>query len=400
MIGRTSRRSGGWPALALSLVATGCAAGRLPIAIRPAGLPAPTAVLYLIGDAGAARSDLPVLRQLRDDIARQPIGAPVVVAFLGDNVYEAGVRDASDPGFSSDSVRLESQVGVVRGTRASGLFLPGNHDWADGGPEGVRRLRNQAEFIARRAREGVDVTMAPRDGCPGPVVRDVGAAASLILLDTQWWLQNPAHRINLRCPNQSEEDILEDLRGAIDSVPADRAVIVLGHHPLVSFGPHGGYFSARQILFPLTEVVSWLYVPVPFVLPAARTAGISNQDLSGPRYGHLREAIAAAFRLAVRPPTFYAAGHEHSLQISDGRDLGIGLHLVSGAGSKLTHVTDAHGADFVVGRGAGELGFMRVEFFDDGSFLVSAFTDGTNSCGGDGAARECGTAGAIRQALA
>lgn len=369
----------------------------MPVAARPANLSVPRAVLYLIGDAGDARPDLPVLRQLRSDIDRQPVDAPIVVAFLGDNVYEAGVRDASDPGFARDSVRLQSQIDVLRGSRATGLFLPGNHDWADGGPEGVRRLRNQAEFIGRRSREGVDVTMAPRDGCPGPVVREVGEAASLILLDTQWWLQDPGHRINLRCPSQSEDDVLEGLRAAIASVRADRTVIVLGHHPLESFGPHGGYFSARQILFPLTEIASWLYVPVPFIVPAARTAGISGQDLSGPRYRHMREALASAFRAAARRPAFYAAGHEHSLQVSDGRDLGLDLHLVSGAGSKLTHVTDAYGADFVSGRAQGELGFMRVEFFADGSLLLSAFSDGTKRCGGD-AGGGCGPVQTLRYA--
>jgi len=368
---------------AIPLALAGCSVAPLPVAIRPAGLARPAAVLYLIGDAGAATPDDPAVQLLSRDVRSETPGTPVVVAFLGDNIYQSGLRDGSDPGFPADSAHLEAQVDVVRGTTARGLFLPGNHDWGDGRANGIRRLRNLRAFLERRARRGVPVELAPVDGCPGPVVRRLGDVGSLVLLDTQWWLEDPRYRIDVACAHRTEDEVARALASAISAVPSDRAVIVLAHHPLQSFGPHGGHFSARQILFPLTDVVSWLYLPLPFVVPAARTAGISNEDLSGPRYRAMRAALVRVLAGGGRAALLYAAGHEHSLQVIEGGPFGVGLHVVSGAGSKLTPVTRADGALFVAGEAHGELGYMRLELFDDSSALLSVFTDGTRSCPAD-----------------
>ena len=338
--------------------------------------------MYLIGDAGYGVGRPPVMTQLRADIDRARGATPVVV-FLGDNVYPAGVRDADHPGFAQDSTHLESQVDVLRGARARGIFIPGNHDWANSGAEGLRRMQNQTAFLRRRADAGVLVEMSPADGCPGPDVIDLEGAVRLIALDTHWWLHDRDERVNPVCGNRTEVEILADLDAALSELPDGRRAVVVAHHPLESFGRHGGYFSGRSVFFPLTDVVPWLYVPIPFIYTGVRNAGITAQDLPNARNSHMRRRLQEIFEQHRGEPLVYASGHEHTLQVLDGFGLGVGTHLVSGAGSDLQHVEDVPRAAFVSGSGHGERGFMKLEVFGDGSALVSVYTDGTRCVGSD-----------------
>jgi hypothetical protein len=366
--------------LTVAATLNGCGAARLPVASLPEGVPRARSVLYLIGDAGDAASEIPVLVQLRDELLSLPVGVSAVVSFLGDNVYGAGVRDADDPGFAADSARMETQVNVVRGTPARGIFVPGNHDWADGGRDGLRRMRNQTAFLRRRAMAGIAVEMLPADGCPGPRLLDLGNDASLVFIDTHWWLHSPEGRINTQCPNQTGAEVIADLHETLAGLPAGRRAVVLGHHPLETFGQHGGYFSAKHVFFPLTEIAPWLYVPIPFLYPMARNAGVTPQDLSNPKNRAMREALMGVFERHDAEPFVFAAGHEHTLQVMDGTPFGTGTHVVSGAGSKLDPVYDVGRSLFLAGEQHRERGFMKLEFFGDGTAQLSVFTDGTASC--------------------
>ena len=55
------------------------------------------AVVYLIGDVGAATSETQILIQLKRDLIERSREAEVVVAFLGDNIYERGLHEPSHP---------------------------------------------------------------------------------------------------------------------------------------------------------------------------------------------------------------------------------------------------------------------------------------------------------------
>jgi hypothetical protein len=108
-------------------------------------------------------------------------------------------------------------------------------------------------------------------------------------------------------------------------------VVVAAHHPLRSGGVHGGHFGWKDHLFPLQQLVPWLWLPLPAIgslYPASRQNGISTQDLSSPVYQRMVQQFSRAFDGA--PPALYAAGHEHNLQvIANGPAR---LELVSGSG--------------------------------------------------------------------
>jgi hypothetical protein len=253
-------------------------------------------------------------------------------------------------------------VDAVKDVAARVVFIPGNHDWARGGPDGWAAVRRQEERVEERG--GPTVSFLPNDGCPGPEIEDSGRRLRLVALDTQWWLHGharPEHP-GSSCPTDSEEEIVAALRSALEGA-GGRDVVVLGHHPLQSGGPHGGRFGLKQHLFPLTEWKKGLYLPLPLVgslYPLARAAGVTPQDIPSREYRRMRSALAGAMR--DRPPLAWAAGHEHVLQVIESPEWG--RVLVSGAGI-YGHVTHVRGVEGSLYRAA-RPGFMRVDFLRDG----------------------------------
>ncbi len=298
---------------------------------QPAAMPAPGDVaetLFLIGDAGSpARGGEPVLRSLARDASLAPRRTTIV--FLGDNVYPRGIPDSTSPDRRDAERRLRDQITVVRQAGVRGIFVPGNHDWAKHAASGWDAIRRQGALIA--ADSGPDVMM-PADGCPGPVVADVGNRFRLVLLDTQWWLHKgpkpgPA---NSGCSPNTPDGVVDSLRGAIAGA-GDRDVIVGAHHPLRSGGIHGGHFTWKDHLFPLRVVARWLWIPLPVlgsIYPLARQHGASAQDFSGAANRRMRAALDSA--LQEGRPLVYASGHDHGLQVFSGTSAR--YFLVSGAG--------------------------------------------------------------------
>ncbi|HEX2249877.1 MAG TPA: metallophosphoesterase [Gemmatimonadales bacterium] len=317
-----------WPGASLALL--GCAAhAPVPAHVPPVPRAELATSVFLIGDAGAPDPDgEPVLWALRRDLANAP--EQRIVVFLGDNIYPRGLPRPEDPDRSEAERRLRAQIEVVTTTRARGVFVLGNHDWARHGPDGWAAARRQTQYVDSVSR-GL-AAVRPVDGCPGPTVEDIGPRLRLVLLDTQWWLHPGPKPDDLQstCPTNAEEEIVAALRTSLLE-SGDRVVVAAAHHPLTTGGVHGGYFGWKDHLFPLRLVLPGLWLPLPLIgslYPAARQNGISSQDLTSPAYGRLIDAFRRAF--ADRPPALYAAGHEHNLQVIERSPAS--LEVVSGGG--------------------------------------------------------------------
>ena len=389
-MGPTVRRGLALPVLVV--IAAACGTTEFPdISLPPSGLPEPEAVVYLIGDAGLAVKDTPVIAQLRREVVERSRNAEVAVAFLGDNVYEDGLHDPSHEGYRREVARLEAQIDVVRGTDAIGLFVPGNHDWGYSGPRGLEQVVRQDAYLDSVAAAGVDVAFLPPAGCPGPEVIAVGESVLLILIETDLWLRAEGEAEGEDCQHASTREALVALRAALqENADGDgRQVVVLAHHPLMTFGTHGGYFDWKNQLFPGTNLWGPLYIPLPFLYPIVRNVGVSSQDLKHGKNRRMVAGLAEVFSQFPGQPLVYASGHEHSLQVYDGTAYGVGWALVSGAGTRLTEVSDYYGALFVAGKHLREHGYMRLEFLKDGRVLLSVITDGTGSCDTKGGSSRC-----------
>ena len=351
-------------------------------ALKPATLPAPVApldsievALFLIGDAGSPIYDKePVLQELaRQSDSLRPVRQYVV--FLGDNVYPRGVPAAGHPTRQDAERRLAAQVLAIRKGAAEGFLVPGNHDWDRQGRDGWNAIRRQDSLV--RQLGGDQVRLLPHGGCPGPEVVDVGAHLRLIALDSEWWVHNDVRPYGPKspCPTRTETEVTDSLFGALRD-KGGRYAIVVDHHPIVSGGEHGGSFTLTDHIFPLRNIESWLWIPLPIVgslYPLARRSGITNQDLSGRKYQLMARSFEKVF--AQHPPLAMASGHDHDLQVIRGGRPDItnaGYQFVSGAGY-LGHsglVRKVKGSLFE--RDAS--GFMRLDFTRDGRVRLSVTT--------------------------
>jgi len=335
---------------------------------RNVGAPTPTPreiveTIFLIGDAGEPDPRLPatVLDSLAAQAAAVGPHAPTIL-FLGDNVYPAGTSEPVAPNYPDALRRLDAQIRAVP-SGATGIFLPGNHDWSDGGQggflgaataaDGLFLIRRQAALIPQRPKNsGATVMMLPQGGCPGPAVVD-RARVRLVLVDTQWWLHNYIVRDSVSddraagCTTHTVGEVTQAIRDSLRATRPGQSVIVAAHHPLITGGPHGGYCGAFALF---------------------RRWANTSQDLFGRNYTMMRDSLNSA--LATRPPLIAAAGHDHSLQVLRGRTSS--YVLVSGAGSigKGECAVRLRQSLYV---GQATSGFMRLDFTAGDSVLLRVY---------------------------
>jgi hypothetical protein len=362
---RRVRRAGGF-ALLLSAAGTAGTMGAMA-GCRSARAPTPTPqeiveTIFLIGDAGEPDPRLPAT--VLDSLAVQAAaaGSRGTIVFLGDNVYPAGTVEPDAPNHADALRRLDAQIRVVP-NGGTGIFVPGNHDWADGGQggffgaetaaDGLFVIRRQTALIPRRPKNpGATVMVLPPNGCPGPVVVDK-QRVRLILLDTQWWLHNYIVRDSLSddratgCTTHTVAEVTQAIRDSLRTTRPGQSVIVAGHHPLRTGGVHGGYCGAFALF---------------------RRWANTSQDLFGKNYTMMRDSVNSA--LATRPPLIFAAGHDHSLQVMRGRTSSYAL--VSGAGSigKGECAARLRQSLYV---GQATSGFMRLDFAQGDSVLLRVY---------------------------
>ncbi|HET7274955.1 MAG TPA: metallophosphoesterase [Longimicrobiaceae bacterium] len=340
------------------VVATGCAPQTFEIITSDPIPPEAIAVdVFLIGDAGLpAPTGEPVLIALEEAIAWDTL-RPIVV-FLGDNVYPRGLPEPGALDRAEGERILKAQIDVLLSTGVEGIFVPGNHDWDAGSPNGWQAVLREQEFVEDYG--GDNVTYLPGGGCPGPKVVDVAESVRIIALDTQWWLHDgpkPRGPVS-ECQFDTEEEVVDGIKTALEAA-GNRVTIVVAHHPMVSGGEHGGYFDWPAYLFP------------PYLL-ARRLGWFAPQDVGSVQYMNMIRHFQDAFR--ENPPTLFAGGHEHNLQILAGNV--VKYHLVSGAGiyGHLTPVRVIPATYYA----REESGFMRLSVRKDGwARLAVMVVDGT-----------------------
>ena len=318
--------------------------------------------LLLLGDGGLPKPDEPVLKTLSEWAVKDAASTSIV--FLGDNMYPEGMTERKK---HEASDRLTPQLAVIKTTGAHGLFIPGNHDWAKGKAEGYSAVRAQKEFI-NNALAG-ESNFLPSGGSPGPVALELpktNPVVRLIVLDTQWWLHQHEK------PKKAPEKVIEELVALLDT---ELPVIVVGHHPLESYGSHGGFFDWKAHLFPARFMKKWLWIPIPIigsVYPYSRWHLYrSDQDMNGARNKNMVAQLNRAFATRKLPPQgppllIYVSGHEHSLQVLKGEVTDYLLVSGSAASRKVTEVMSGDNTLFAHQHS----GFMAIDFLSDGKVLL------------------------------
>jgi hypothetical protein len=344
---------------------------------------------YLIGDAGApllpdqdggGLAD-PVLRALASEVDRSAatLGAEqVAVILLGDNVYYRGLTPPGHPDRRRGERILEAQIAAAGDARS--IFVAGNHDWDVEGADGWDHVRAQDDFLHQ---QGPRVSMLPPGGCAGPSRMDMGRWLRFVFIDPLGYSHVS------RYPDEHDDvcpynDVQEGFRALASEFrhPSDRHVVLALHHPLITAGPHGGHYTLKQHIFPLTDFWSWAWLPLPVIgsiYPVARQLGVTTTDLSNEQYVGYRTGIYRA--TTPWAPLLVAAGHEHSLQVHHDW---VGLYYaVSGAGSrKKPDRVEPQQTLMRVQPGSDERaawarpGFMRLDAHDNGALDLAVLALG------------------------
>jgi hypothetical protein len=341
-----------------------------------------TASVLLVGDAGApalAPADEPlaasVLRAVRADVDSQiaRVGEErTAVIYLGDNIYPHGLVPRGHEDRAHGEAVLDEQI------RASGkaklFFTLGNHDWKQDDPVGAGgrdRALVQGRYLAGHAS---NPRLLPPAGCAGPRVIDFGSGLRFVFIDLMGWLlaTEQPDAVPDSCRYRDSESIEQALREVYRSSDR-RSELTLMHHPLVTAGPHGGHFTWKQHLFPLTDFWANAWIPLPVlgsVYPLSRQWGVTNTDLANRDYQRLVQKLIDA--QSARAPLMWIAGHEHSLQIhrnEQGR-----IQIVSGAGS-VSKVNRVEATDTALMAIAAP-GYVRLDEYEDRSIRLTVVAIG------------------------
>lgn len=325
--------------------------------------------VILIGDAGEPAEDFdePVLLALSEQASLIPDSTFVI--FLGDNIYPCGLTPGGDDMREEYERRIDEQINAVIRADALGLFIPGNHDWDEGSDNGWDQINRQSEYVLNK--NLTEIKFAPLNGCPGPEVIDFGTGARIIILDTQWWLQDEGTRPEPEdsiCDFATEKSVINAL-DSILNVSTGKFIILAAHHPLKTHGSHGGHFGWEDHIFPLRNLSEVLWIPLPIIgslYPLSRMMGITNQDLSHPDYRNMIEEIESV--ISRYDNLVVASGHEHALQILQG--VNGNKYLVSGAGI-WGHVTESLTNDEDTIFAERYEGFMILDFLRDGRIRLT-----------------------------
>lgn len=312
---------------------------------------------YLIGDAGLSPIGgmNPALKIFKERLDRAEENSTAI--FLGDNIYPAGLPDPQDStiAYLEAKSHLDAQLKTLDNFKGKPLFIPGNHDWYT---EGLIGLEREEEYI-KDMLDDKDAFL-PKNGCPIEVV-EISEQVVLIALDTEWYLTNWDKRpdINDKCDIKSRSKFLLELEDVIKD-NRQKTTIIAMHHPMFSYGPHGGEYSFKKQFYPKK-----LPFPLPvlgtFINVLRSTSGASVEDLNNKRYRELRNKVTTLAQFSEK--VIFTSGHEHTLQYIVEKNT---PQIVSGSGAKKGTVSLKNGARFVTG----SMGYATLEIYDDGSSRV------------------------------
>jgi len=319
--------------------------------------------ILLVGDTGHPALDGKdhVLNLIAGQLAAY--GSQMTVIFLGDNIYPKGLPAPWHGLRRLSEQRLRAQLDLFTNFDGRLIFLSGNHDWNRGKSDGYGYVMRQESFI-RDYTQRTNVFL-PASGCPGPSTIALADDLYLVVINTQWWVQRGFRPIGAAygCEAHSESHFYELLERTLSSLQGKK-VLIAGHHPLYSNALHGGRFTLKHHLFPLTAVHKKLYLPLPLagsLYPLYRRLFGAYEDMAHPLYNRMRRKLLAIFRKYNN--LVYAAGHDHNLQYFHHKD---SHFIVSGSGSKTSFVHKGGKASFT----HAQRGCFRLDYYRNGEWWM------------------------------
>ncbi len=300
--------------------------------------------VILIGDAGEHKRYMQAVMDKASQRLDQ-FGQESAVVFLGDNIYPLGLPVETDSKREEMEGKLKPQLDVIVNSATKGFIVPGNHDWAKGKRQGRTNILEQQQFIANYL--GQDQAYNPKNACPGPVEVSLFEDLSLVMIDTEWLLHEETNLSKSQhCEYKNNAEVMAAIADIVDN-NMDKNLLFVAHHPVLTYGSHGGVFHIKQHIFPLTDMKKGLLIPLPVIgsfYPAYRKWFGNIQDATNKRYKAIMAEMVTSFE--KHPRTIHAAGHEHALQHMTRNNV---EYIVSGSGAKTEFVKKKGFANYVTG---------------------------------------------------
>jgi hypothetical protein len=291
--------------------------------------------IFLIGDGGElVNGKHPVMDWLQKNVNWNDERNTAI--FLGDNIYPLGLPMKGAPTYEEAKKIIDYQLNPFLNKKSKAYFIMGNHDWENGKLGGWQQVRNQYDYINSLGMTNIQAL--PGEGCPGPMAVDLNNQVVVVFVDSQWFLYihdkpGPSSTCNAR----SVDEFATELREIVAAHP-NQLMLIVTHHPMYSFGVHGGDYTWKEHLFPLTAVNPKLWIPLPVIgsiYPISRGVFGNLQDVKHPLYQTMVETIEREIK--NHPNAMIASGHDHSLQLIKKDSL---FQIVSGSGSNLSRVKE------------------------------------------------------------
>lgn len=316
---------------------------------------------YLIGDAG--KSPIggmnPALKVFKTKLSNADQNSTAI--FLGDNIYPAGLPDKKDStiAYIEAKSHLDAQLSTVEDFKGKTVFIPGNHDWYT---EGLIGLKRQENYIEEKLNS--KEVFFPENGCPIETI-EIGDDIVVITIDTEWYLTNWNKRpdINDKCEIKDREKFFLELEDEIKD-NRQKTTIIAMHHPMFSYGPHGGQYSFKKHFYPRNSGKVPLPVLGTLINILRRTTGASIADMQNKRYNQLKKRILTLAQFSEK--VIFASGHEHTLQYIVEENT---PQIVSGSGAKTGESRLLNGGRF----STGQMGYAILNVYKDGSSKVDFF---------------------------
>jgi hypothetical protein len=313
---------------------------------------------YLVGDAGyspiGGMSDaLTAFQKLLKN--RKTKGDYAI--FLGDNIYPAGMPVENDPERPYAENHIKGQLSSVENFEGEVIFIPGNHDWYNDGLNGLAR---EESYLLKLSEKGL---LRPSGGCPLESI-EVSENIQLIVVDTQWYLENwdTDPNFNDRCEIKTREKFFIEVEIELQK-HQNKTIVFAMHHPMFSYGTHGGHYSLEKHLYPTQQKI-----PLPglasLVAQIRSQGGVSVQDRYNELYNKLMNRLAAITKKNKR--LVFASGHEHCMHHIEADGM---IQIQTGNGAKSSFGSLGEFGEFSYG---GQ-GFAVMDVFEDGSSWVSYY---------------------------
>ncbi|PCJ95500.1 MAG: phosphoesterase [Flavobacteriaceae bacterium] len=316
---------------------------------------------YLIGDAGLSPMGEmnPVLKAFKNKLGEADENSTAI--FLGDNIYPAGFPNKKNHPEKHLEAKnhLDAQLQALDGYKGNPIFIPGNHDWYS---DGLKGLEREEKYIQKKL--GSKKVFFPENGCPIEKI-DINDEIVVLAVDTEWYLVNwDKHpTINDGCEIKDREKFFEEIEGLIKK-NAGKTIIIALHHPMFSYGTHGGQFSLKEQFY----IGHNSKIPLPFlgtfVNLLRKTTGASIEDLNNKKYRALRKRLVTLAQYSEK--VIFTSGHEHSLQYIVEENT---PQIISGGGAKDGATRLMNGSMF----STGSMGYAVLEVYKDGSSQVDFY---------------------------